>query len=304
MIKKVKLKIKVPVPNGANITVGKGDKLENIVLYDIDQLEVLEEVKLKGEKVNFNVKDGQYVGKGDIIFTEGFMGHKAMVSDFSGIVEILPDRVRILGQKRHIERTVNIPGQIVRIAPNHYVLLEAQLKSVIPAVYFSESNALSPKIYLKDKSEIVEKNFKFPSSNYTYFINDNLYIDELSKVIAFGAKRVIVNGLYIDNLQSFTRELNKLDGLAVISGFGEIVSRKFILEDKGYDVFWGKHSLFLAEEISKSPIRVFEHPFWGVTGKLKQKDPILGELEYSQEKIEVYLKNIEYHRTAKPKDEV
>jgi len=294
MIKDLKIKVKLPIPDNANVLAKVGEKIDKTLLYEIDQLEILEEVMLSKEKVNFNVKDGQYVSKGEIIFTEGFMGHKAMISDFGGIVEISSDKVRILGQKRHIERTVNIPGKLIRLVPNKYVVIESQLTSVAPVVYFSEKKVLSPKVYLKDKSEIVESNFKFPNFNFTYFVNDNLYLDELSKMIAFGARRIIVNGLFVDNLASLTRELNKLDGFAVISGFGEMISRRFLLDDLGYDVFWGSKSVFFAEKLEKSPPRIFEHPFWGMTGLVNKKDNIRGEVDYDGEKIEFYLKNLEH----------
>lgn len=293
MIKNLKLKVKLQLPQGANLLAKVGDEIDKTLLYEIDQLDVLEEVKLPKEKVNFNVKDGQYVSKGEIIFTEGFMGHKAMVSDFGGIVEISDDKVRILGQKRHVKRIINIPGKLVRIVPNKFVVIESEMTSVIPAFYLTDKKMLSPKIYVKNKSFLMESNFKFPSSNITYFVNDNLYLDELSKMIAFGAKRIILSGLFVDNLSLLKNELNKLDGFAVISGFGEMVSRRFILDDLGYDIFWGSKGVYFADKLKKSPPRVFEHPFWGITGDTNKIDNIRGDLDFNGEKIEFYLKNLE-----------
>lgn len=293
-MKLTRLKIKIPVPENANINLNINDKTDDVLLYEIDQLEILEEVKLDpSRKINFNVKDGQYVSKGDIIFTEGLLGHKAMISDFSGIIEIKPDVCRILGQKKHIEKKINIDGVVKRVVPGKYTIVSAKLYKSKPVVYLNSKNKLSKKIYINSKKEINEEHFKLANFDCTYFINDNLYVDDLAKVIAFGAKRVIVNSIYVDNLRNLSKELNKLDGFAVISGFGELPARKIALKDEQKDIFWGKDKLFFSEKLELVPSRIYEHPFWGLTGKLKKKSDLVSTLDYNGESIEVYLKNVE-----------
>lgn len=298
MIKSTKLKIRIPLPESANFTGQIGDKTLNYSLYEIEEAEILENIKIDPrKKVNFNVKNGQYISRGDIIYTEGFLGHKAMISDYNGIIEINGDQCRILGQKNTIKRKINIDGRVVRYVPGRFIIIESQLVSVRPAIYFNRSKLLSEKIYLQSKKDLIQENFKFPSLNYTYFVNDNIFVDDLAKMIAFGAKRIIVNGIFVNNLHAFARELNKLDGFAVISGFGEMVSRRFIFKnDENHDLFWGKKSLFISDDIELSPHRIFEHPFWGITGKLEEKNHIVAELDKNGDKIEVYKKNIEKTR--------
>lgn len=293
-LKRKTFKIRIPIPENSNINNSIGDSTKDTMLYEIDQLEILEEVKLNdGKKVNFNVKDGQFVNKGDIIFTEGLLGHRAMISDFSGIVEIRKDTCKILGQKKHIEKKINLEGKIKRIVPGKYIVVECNVIPVKPVVYLSTKNKLTPKIYIHSKKEINEDNFKLTNFDYTYFINDNLYVDDLAKVIAFGAKRVIVNSIYVDNLRNISKEINKLDGFAVISGFGELPARKFAMNNSNMDIFWGKSKVYFSEELELVPSRIFEHPFWGLTGKLKKKSDLISTLDYNGESIEVYLKNVE-----------
>jgi hypothetical protein len=195
----MKLKLKIPIPENANVFAENGDRADNLLLYEVEQLEILEEVKVETKDVHLIVKDGQFVKKGDVIFTEGFLGHKAMVSDFNGIVEIKPDRCRILGQKRHFERKINFNGEVVRIVPNKFIELSCDAEAVKPALYISYQNRLTDLVYYDSKESISQDHFKFGGGDVTYYVNDNLYIEELAKIIAFGAKRVIVNSIFVSD---------------------------------------------------------------------------------------------------------
>ncbi len=175
MIHRTAIKIREPVPHDAIINVNVGQSTKDSLLYEIDQLEILEEVILdQVNNLQFNVKDGQYIRKGEIVFTEGFMGHKAMISDFSGIIEIKDNKCRILGQKKHIERSINLEGKVLRVVPGKYVLIQCKVTALHPAIYFNASSKLTPKVYIHSKTEINENIFKFAGQEYTYVINDNL----------------------------------------------------------------------------------------------------------------------------------
>lgn len=296
MFRKKTLKLRLPLSKEATLYAKVGDSLEDLLVYEIDQLEVLEEVKFGNRKVEFEAKDGQYISKGDILFTEGFMGHKAMVSDFGGILEIQDGVCRILGQKRHIERKINFKGKVSRIVPGKSVLLECEVVKFRPPFFSNNKKVLSQKIYLESKKEIKDGNIKFPSHDITYFVNDNLYVDDLAKLIAFGAKRIIVNAMFIEDYKTFYREVSKLDSFAIISGFGELTGRRVLLKEGGdKDIYWGEKGIYLADPLVHAPNRIFEHPFWGMAGHVKPKNEIVGELDYNGEVIEVYLKNVEHY---------
>lgn len=295
MIKSTKLKIRINLPEYAEFNGKVGDSTKDYILYEIEKAEILEDIILnKNKKIKFKVKNGQYVNRGDIIFTEGILEHKVMISDFNGIIEIDGDHCRILGQKNRVKRKINIDGRVLQYVPGKFIIIESRLTSIRPAIYFNRRKILSEKICLESKKDIIQENFKFPALDYTYFLNDNIYVEDLAKMIAFGARRIVVNGIFVNDFRTFVRELNKLDGFALLSGFGEMVARRFIITGKhNYDLFWGKSAIFLADKLKLLPHRVFEHPFWGITGKLTEKDHALAILDKNGERIEIYKKNVE-----------
>ncbi len=296
MITKVKLKIRIQIPKNAQFLGRIGDTTIKYYLYEIEEAEVLEDIEFdRSRKIRFHVVNGQYVNRGDIIFTEGLLGQKMMIADFAGIVDITNNRCRILGHKHVVRRKINVDGKVITHIPKKYVIIRTNgIHLLKPAIYFSCRNVLSPKIYIKSRDEIRQEKFVFPSLDNTYFIDDNIYVDDLAKMVAFGARRIIVNGIFINDFNAFNTELNKLDGLAVISGFGEMLSKKFILTDyENYDVFWGKKGVYISDKIKIVSKRVFEHPFWGINGKLEEKDHITMILRKNNEEIYVYKKNIE-----------
>lgn len=291
-MKKHKLKLKISLPEGANVYAENGDSAKNLLLYEVDQLEVLEEVRFDTEKVKFNLKDGQFVNKGEIVFTEGFLGHKAMMADSPGIVEIKNDRCRILGQKRHSERRINFEGKVIRVVPNRFIELQCYIYTLQPVFYFNYQTRLADQVYFSDKSQVTPDKIKFPRSDTTYFINDNLYLDELTKIIALGAKRVIVNGIFIDDIENFKREIDKLDSFCIISGFGEYAFRRFDSLAENMDILWGKKKLHVCSAIENEIPTVYEHPFWGMQGDFEKKNELVGILDYNREAFEFYLKNL------------
>jgi hypothetical protein len=291
----MKLKLKIPIPQDANVYAENGDKAVNLLLYEVDQLEVLEEVKVDTSNARFEAKDGQFVNKGDVIFTEGFLGHKAMISDFNGILEIKKDRCRILGQKRHFERKVNFNGSVRRVIPNKYLELICDVTALGAVFYTTYKSKLTELVYIKNKEHITQDIFRFGGANTTYFINDNLYVDELAKVIAFGARRVVVNGIFVNDLATLRREIDKMDGFCIISGFGEMIKPYYSLEDPKMNFLWGKKKLYIGDPVQVVPLRVYEHPYWGITGDFKKKNELVGNLDYNREVFEFYLKNVEKH---------
>ncbi len=296
MIRKVKLKIRIQIPENAQFFGRIGDKTKKYDLYEIEEAEVLEDIQLdRSRKIRFHVANGQYVNRGDIIFTEGLLGQKMMIADFSGIVDITENRCRILGHKHVVRRRININGKVIKYIPKKYVIIRTSpIYLLKPAIYFSCRNVLSNKIYIKSRDEIKQENFTFPSLDNTYFIDDNIYVDDLAKMVAFGARRIIVNGIFINDFNTFNTELNKLDGLAVISGFGEILGKRIIFEDyENYDVFWGKKGVYISNKMKIVSRRVFEHPFWGLDGELDEKDYVTMILRKNDEEINVYKKNVE-----------
>lgn len=290
----MKLKLKIPIPENASVYAENGDRAHNLLLYDVEQLEVLEEVRIDTKSIKFQVRDGQFVNKGDIIFTEGFLGHKAMVADFNGIIEIKSDRCRILGQKRHFERKIHFNGNVIRVVPEKFIELLCEAEPVSPVYYTSFQNLLTELVYFPSKEGLAPDFFRFAGSEVTFFINDTLYIDDLAKIIAFGARRVIVNSMFITDLMALKREVNKLEGFAIISGFGELVAPKFTLKSPEHNVFWSKHTILFSDEIEQVKHQVFEHPFWGIAGNYKKKNELVGSLDHNQEIFEFYLKNIEH----------
>jgi hypothetical protein len=163
-----------------------------------------------------------------------------------------------------------------------------------PVYYTSYQNRLTDLVYYNTKEEINQEHFRFAGEDVTFFINDNLYIEELAKIIAFGARRVIVNGIFVNDLNALKRELDRLDGFAVIAGFGEIVSPRVFLKAAEHNVFWSKHGLLLSDTIQFLEHHVYEHPFWGISGDYKKKNELVGNLDYNREVFEFYLKNIEH----------
>jgi len=287
------IKLKIPIPENANVYAENGDKAVDLLLYEVDQLEVLEEVKLESNAIHFHVKDGQFINKGDVIFSEGLLGHKIMVSDFNGIVEIKDNKCRILGQKKHIERRIHLNGIVGRIVPNRFIEIDCVVRSIKASYYKNIQTKLTDIIYLENKADINEKVVNFSSLQTTVFINDNLYIEELAKLIALGVKRIVVNGVFVNNLLSLKSEIDKLDGFCIVAGFGEFISKKLTLEDSSMNILWGKRGLQISSPVSIVPHRVFEHPYWGITGEYFKKNELVGELDYNHEVFEFYLKNIE-----------
>jgi hypothetical protein len=285
------IKFKIPVPEGSNVFAENGDKASDLLLYEVDQLEILEEVVLKGRKVDFHVRDGQYVKKGDVIFTEGMFGHKAMVADFGGIIEINADRCRILGQKRHIERRVTLNGEVIRVLPKKFIELRCYIESITPFFYTNYKVALTPLMYFASKDQVVAEKFSLDTLSSTFFINDTVYVDDLAKISAFGARRVVVNSVYVNNITNFRKEIQKFDSFAILSGFGEFVARCVVFDNPKDDVIWSKNQLYLSGASTPEQTRIYEHPFWGIAGKVKNRHELIGELDYNEELMEFYLKN-------------
>ncbi len=294
-----KIKLKISIPDNANVYAELGDKTYDLLIYEVDQLEVLEEVVVEKNKVKYNVKDGQYVNKGDIIFTEGLLGHKAMVCDVGGIVEINEDRCKILGQKKHFERRINIDGRVTRLLPKKLIQISSTLTALKPVLYRNFRTKLTPYVYLDNKSSLTSELIQNISLDTTFFINDNLYLEELAKIIALGVRRIIVNGVFIDNLDNLKKEINKLEGFAVISGFGDRVSQKFRVAQPDRDLIWGKVTLYFSDTLSINPIKAYEHPHWGVSGDLIKTHDLIAELDYNHEALEIYIKNLEYNEQKK-----
>lgn len=292
-MKKKKIKIKVKLPENAVITSNIGQNLTNEVIYEIDELEILEEVEFNPKKAKFNVKDGQYVNKGEVIFTDGLLGSKAMYSDFGGILEIKGNKCRILGQKRQVEKKINFNGKISRIIPNKYLVVCIEAYKVNPPIYFNKQRKITPITIFDSKEQIGESFMVFPSGDMTYYVKDTVYIDDLAKLTALGAKRVILNSIFIDDVKALFREINRLDSFAIVSGFGEMISPVLNIKEIKNDIFWGKSSIYFGDEVELAHNRIFEHPFWGAGGEVTEKNEIIGELNYNGQQIEVYLKNAE-----------
>lgn len=289
----MKLRLKIPIPENSNVFTENGDKSVDLLIYEVEQLEVLEEVRIDPKTVHFNVKDGQFVNKGDIIFTEGFLGHKAMISDFNGIIEIKKENCRILGQKRHFERRISFDGTVRRVVPDRFIEISCNTTVLKPVFYTNFKSRLSDLIYYENKDDISREHFRSAGPDSTVFINDNLYVEELAKIIAFGVKRIIVNAIYVSDLNSLRREIEKLEGLAVMSGFGEIMGKKAVLISPKHNIFWGKKNLLVSDKVVQTANQVYEHPFWGISGEFKKKNELVGNLDYNREVFEFYLKNIE-----------
>jgi hypothetical protein len=292
---KVKLTIRIPLPKNAQFFGRIGDITKNYTIYELEEAEVLEDIEIdKSRKLRFHIVNGQYVNRGDIVFTEGLLGQKMMIADFAGIVDITDNHCRILGHKRVVRRKININGRVVQYIPKESIFIRTYATSLIPAVYFSRRNVLSTNVYLKDKEEIKQEKFTFPALDNTYFVDDNVYVDDLAKMVAFGARRIIVNGIFINDFNAFIAELNKLDGFAVLSGFGEILAKKIVfLSENYYDVFWGKKRLYFSDNIKRLSGCVFEHPFWGLNGELDEKDHVRMLFRKNDEEMNVYKKNVE-----------
>ncbi len=289
-----KLLLKLKIPHDANVFAESGNSTEDLFLYEVDQLDVLEEVKLEGKAQKFHVKDGQFVRRGEIIFTEGFLGQKAMVSDFNGIVEIKPDVCRILGQKQHFERRIKFKGIVKRVVPRRFVVISSSVVGV-PGIYFANaSKKLTSLTYFESKKAFFQAHEDSTlAKNTTVFINNVVYVDDIARIIAIGVKRLIVNAVYIDGIQSFLKEASKLESFCVISGFTEQPEPKYHFSNPGMDVFWGKRHVYFTEDIRQAPIRAFEHPNWGISGSFQAKDGLVSNLEYNGQVLEFYLKNIE-----------
>jgi hypothetical protein len=287
------LKLKINLPHDASIYAEKGDKANDLLLYEMDQLEVLEEVIIDHDKANFKVKDGQYVNKGDIIFTEGLLGHKAMVCDVAGIIEIQGNKCRILGQKRHFERRINLNAEVSRLVPKNFIELSCNTTKAQGCFYVNFKTKITTYLYINDKKNINPGSIDISDPDLTLFINDNLYIDDLAKIVAFGFKRIIVNGLYINDLESLKHEIAKLDSFCILSGFGEIIAKRFEIKNPLQDLIWGKKALYFSDSLSFEEPRIFEHPFWGMSGKIQKKNNVTVELNYNGEVFESYLKNLE-----------
>jgi hypothetical protein len=286
------LKIKLPVPETANVYAEKGDLARNLLLYEVDELEVLEEVVVDTNKVRFEIKDGQFVNKGDVIFTEGILGHKAMVADFNGIIEITPTACRILGQKRHVEKRIELKGKVLRVVPKRFVEVVGSFMPISGCLFNNSKKKLTKLMYIEDKESLVELE-KVNFAQTTLLVNDNLFVDDIAKLVALGVKRLIVNGVFINNLTAFNKEIQKLDGFCLISGFGELVGLQITLQKPKYDIFWAKNRVYISDDVYNTPARVFEHPFWGVSGEVSKNNNLVGNLDFNKESVEFYLKNLQ-----------
>lgn len=292
-MKKSKLKIKLAIPEGATMYAENGDKTINLLLYEVEQLEKLDEIKLGDKKVKFHVKDGQFIKKGEPIFSEGLFGHKVFLSEQSGIIEMRDTSIRILGQKRYFERRINLQGEVTKIVPKKFMSISCLVSPVENTYYHTVGCKLSEQIYIHDKNDISSDKLNSSSPDATVYVNDNLLVEELARLIALGAKRVIVNSIFITDFESFKREVKKLNGFCVIAGFGEYISRKVHPISPKMNIYWGKKKLYLSDNVVIGENIVYEHPFWGLAGKWNRKNDLIGELEYNNEKFEFYLKNLE-----------
>jgi hypothetical protein len=292
-MKKVNLKFKIAIPEGATLYAENGDKTINLLLYEVEQLERLQEVKANKKTSKYLVKDGQFVKKGEPIFSEGFLGHKTVNADFNGIIEIREDSFRILGQKRYFERRINLQGTIDRILPQKCIKLSCLVSPLDNIYYYNEKNKLSDQIYLHDKKDISADHLKSIAQDVTIFVNDNLYVEDIAKLIALGVKRLVVNGVFVDNIENLRREVRKLKGFCVLGGFGEFVSRKIHPINPKMNIYWGKKKLYFSDNVVSGDGAVYEHPFWGLSGKWHRKNELIGELEYNNELFEFYLKNLD-----------
>lgn len=291
--KKKKISLRMPIPPQSVVYAEKGDKTINLLLYEVDQLEEIEVIDIKGiEGIQYKVKNGQFVKKGTILFTHGFMNHKQMRAEHNGIIEIKTDTCTILGQKKHFERRIHVTGEVKRVVPRKFIEIAFESQPIKPVYYNSRNSFLSNQVYLHTKEEIGSDSFKTFSPDSAVYVNDNLRSTEIAKLITLGARRIIVNGLITDDLVAMKSELGKLEGFAVLGGFGELVSKKYTPISPRMSILWGKKNIFICDHLTTSESRVFEHPFWGISGRWNKKNELIGEFEYNNERIEFYLKNL------------
>lgn len=285
-------RFKIPVPDGSTIYAAVGDKTKNLLIYDFETYDVLEDIHVNFDEYNLNVKDGQYINKGDILCSSGLFGHKAIISDFSGIVEISNNHVRILGQKKKVSRRLNLIGRIKSINANKYIIIKCKGIKYISPLYFVKKKSFSSTITWNQTTDIV---WDAILSDVTIHLNFTVYQDDLAKVISLGANKIIVNSLIITELNSFYKLLNSLENFAVLFGFGEFVKPDFLIDDT-YDIFWGNEKLFFTPNtISTSSNKkcfISEHPFWGIRGKITKRKHYTAEITYNDEIFDIYYKNV------------
>lgn len=285
-------RFKIPIPDGSTVYAAIGDKTKNLLIYDFETYDVLEDIHVDLAEYNLNVKDGQYVNKGDVLCSSGLFGHKAIISDFSGIVEISNNHIRILGQKKKITRRVNLVGKIKSIEANKYIIIVCKGIKYVAPLYFARRKNFSSIITWNQTADIIWDTIL---SDATIHLNFPVYQDDLAKVISLGASKIIVNSLIITELNNFYKLVNTLENFAVLFGFGEFIRPDLSIDDT-YDIFWGSEKLFFTPNTvstsSKKKCLVTEHPFWGIRGKINKRKHHTVEVTYNDEIFDIYYKNV------------
>ncbi len=285
-------KFKITVPDGSTIYAAVGDKTKNLLIYDFETYDVFEDIRVNFAEYKLNVRDGQYINKGEVLCYSGLFGYKRVISDFSGIVEISNNHIRILGQKKKVSRRLNLIGRINSINANKYIIIKCKGIKYIPPLYFVKKKSFSSIITWNQTTDIVWNTIL---SNVTIHLNFSVYQDDLAKVISLGASKIIVNSLIITELNSFYKLLNSLESFAVLFGFSEFVRPDFLIDDT-YDVFWGSEKLFFTptsmNTFNNKKCFISEHPFWGIRGKINKRKHYMAEITYNDEIFDIYYKNV------------
>lgn len=296
-MKKLLYKVKIPLPQNSFFLGNIGDVLKNYYIYEIEEETILEKFIFDNLKdVKFLVKNGQYVEKGTQIFTQGFLGHKVYITNFSGIVDIGSNYYQLLGQKLSYKRKINVNGKIIKINLPYNVVISLNSYKIKPVFYRNLVIDFSKKIIIKKLIDLLEGNnisfLKFLDS--TCLINDNITLLQLQKLIELGIKKLIVNAVHITDWPLFIALINRLDSFAVITGFGQHVDKKLnFIKDDNFDILWSKSNIYVCDSIEfLNENIVFEHPYWGINGEISNKDNMKVLVSKNQEVFEFYKKNI------------
>lgn len=292
------MRLKVTTPLQSDVFVRKGDNLKNVILYESEAYEVIEEVELTKsiEEYKFFVKNGQFVTRGEKLFSEGFINQKIMISDVSGIVEIENNFLRILGHKSKLTRKVNLIGFVDKIVPGKFIELVLEPRQINTSYYRSSSSRINTLIDFQSLSSHRSNKFSqdIKIKGYsTLIFNQTVNVQDLAKSYALGYRRIIVDSLSMDSPDQTIKELNKFDAVAVLQGFGNLKYPLYnFYEGFKHDVFWGKSRIYFFDRFEKKGERIFEHPFWGLPIKINKKDNAYSEVSYDNEDFTVYNKNI------------
>lgn len=290
--------LKIKIPDESEVYVRKGDSARDLLVYEAEVLKVLEEVKLEeNNKYHFFKKDGQYVKKGDKLFTTGFITQRTFMADCNGILEITDAYCRILGKKEVVKKRVNFLGKVQKIIPDKYVFLKLNIRK-LKTCFFVNNNVASTKVMM-NQSSVQETPRKAlgednnPSmEKSTLFMNKNISVSDLAKYSALGYRRVLVDSLNVDNIHVFHKELHKFDSFGVVTGFGYIKEPGALFENSlEYDIVWGKDAVWICDKYRQNIPRISEHPFWGGRVKIKDIGDIVTDVQYNKEEFKIYNKN-------------